>query len=143
MNLLKNMKASRQINATVAGTTSLAGSTLDMAGFEGVLFIAAIGTITATGVPALLAQGGNQSDGSDMANITNATSGAMTAGTDDNKIAMLDVYRPQKRYVRAVVTRGTANAVVDGVIAIQYGSRLDPPTQDATTVAKAVQVVGS
>jgi len=33
---------------------------------------------------------------------------------------VLDVYRPAKRYVRPVVLRATANAVIDGVIAIQY-----------------------
>jgi hypothetical protein len=42
------------------------------------------------------------------------------------------VFRPAERYVRAVVTRGTADAVIDGVIAIQYGARVLPATQDAT-----------
>jgi hypothetical protein len=40
------------------------------------------------------------------------------ADTDGNKCLVTDVFRPQKRYVRAVVTRGTANAVIDGVIAL-------------------------
>ena len=45
---------------------------------------------------------------------------------------MTDLFRPQKRYVRAVVTRGTANAVIDGVIALQYSPRVEPVTNDTT-----------
>jgi hypothetical protein len=56
------------------------------------------------------------------------------ADDDDNQIVGLDIYKPLKRYVRCVVDRGTQNAVVDGVIAIQYGARALPTTQDATTV---------
>jgi hypothetical protein len=37
--------------------------------------------------------------------------------------------------VRAVVTRGTANAVIDGVIALQYSSRAKPTTNDTTVKA--------
>jgi hypothetical protein len=39
---------------------------------------------------------------------------------------------PAERYVRAVVTRGTADATIHGVIAILYGPRVLPVTQDAT-----------
>jgi hypothetical protein len=45
---------------------------------------------------------------------------------------VLDIHRPADPYVRAVVTRGTADATIDGVIAIQYGARLLPTFQDST-----------
>jgi hypothetical protein len=48
---------------------------------------------------------------------------------------LLDVYRPAKRYVRPVVVRGTADAAIDGVIAILYGPEKEPPTADATVAA--------
>ncbi len=59
------------------------------------------------------------------------------ADDDDNKLAVLDVYRPQERYVRLVVNRATQNAVIDGVIALQYKGRKAPVTHDVTTVAGA------
>jgi hypothetical protein len=32
------------------------------------------------------------------------------------------------------VDRGTANAVIDGIIAIQYNANVEPVTHDSTTV---------
>jgi len=66
----------------------------------------------------------------DMANL--AGTAVSIADTEDNELLVLDIYRPAERYVRAVVTRGTADAVIDGVIAIQYGGRVLPASQDAT-----------
>jgi hypothetical protein len=51
-----------------------------------------------------------------------------------------DVFRAQKRYVRAVVTRGTANAVIDGVIALQYSARVQPVTNDSTVKATKLMI---
>ena len=58
------------------------------------------------------------------------------ADDDDNQLFACDVVRPQKRYVRAVVDRGTANATVDGIIAQQYGPKAIPTTQPATTTVE-------
>ena len=60
----------------------------------------------------------NLSDGADLAG-----SAVSIADSDDNKLLVLDIHRPAERYVRAVVTRGTADATIDGVIAILYGPR--------------------
>ena len=37
--------------------------------------------------------------------------------------------------MRCIVTRATANAVIDGVIAVQYRGRKGPAIQDVTTVS--------
>jgi len=135
LNLLKNIKVTRVLNAVAAGTTDQNSSILDMQGFDGVLFIAAFGTLTATQVTSLKAQQGAASDLSDAADLAGTATGPL-ADADGNKLLCLDVYRPQERYVRCVVDRGTANAVIDGVIAIQYaGSKL--PISQGTTVAFA------
>ena len=36
--------------------------------------------------------------------------------------------------LRCVVDRGTQNATVDGIVALQYEANKEPVTQDATTV---------
>jgi len=47
----------------------------------------------------------------------------------------LDVYKPALQYIFASLTRTTANAVVGGIIAIQYKAGNKPTTQDATVIA--------
>ena len=133
LNLGKSTKVSRPINSTTAGLTAINGSAVSMAGFDAIMFICAMGALTATQVTKLKAQGGALSDGSDAADITGAATAA-AADADSNKLLVLDVVRPQYAYVRPVVVRGTANAAIDGVIAIQYNIACRSPlqTQDST-----------
>lgn len=139
-NLLKDIKVTRVLNAVAAGTSNQNGATLDMSGWDGVLFIAAVGTLTSTQVTGLKAQQGNASNMSDAADLAGSAVGPF-ADADGNKALALDIYRPLERYVRCVVTRGTANAVIDGVIAIQYRGRKSPVTQDTTYIAANKQLV--
>jgi hypothetical protein len=129
-NLARNVKITRVLNAAAAGQTVQNGAVIDMANYEGVVFIAAFGTLASGAVTGLKAQQGLQSNLSDAADL--AGTALAIADTADNKLLVLDVFRPAKRYVRAVVTRGTADAVIDGVVAIQYGTRVLPATQDST-----------
>src|SRR5690606_20784853 len=101
MNLSKNVKITRVSNAVAAGTTDVNSSVVDMANFEGVLFVVAFGAITAGAVTSILAQQGAASNLSDAAALAN--SGVAVADDDDNQIFYLDIYRPQERYVRCVV----------------------------------------
>lgn len=133
-NLLKDIKVTRVMNAVAAGTSVQNGSVLDMSGWDGVMFIAQVGTLTATQVTGLKAQQGAASNMADAADLAGTAVGPLADG-DSNKCLVLDIYRPRERYVRCVVTRGTANAVIDGVIAIQYRGRKAPVTQDTTTIA--------
>lgn len=133
MNMSDSIKITRVMNAVAAGTTDQNSSVIDMEGFEGVVFIAAFGAITASAVTSIKAQQGEESDLSDAADLEGT--GISIADDEDNMLLVLDVFRPQERYVRCVVDRGTANAVIDGVIAVQYGPRTKPTTHDSTTVA--------
>lgn len=132
MNLLSNIKITRVANAAAAGTSAVNGSTIDMQGFDGVIFVAAVGTLTASQVTSLKAQEGDTA--SPTADLAGSLVGPL-ADADSNKLLVLDIYRPLKRYMRAVLNRATANAVVDGIWAIQYCGEKAPTTHDATTVA--------
>lgn len=145
-NLARIVTAVRSVNATAAGVTAINGTHVDMQGFDGVLFIMGVGTLSAGQVTALKAQGGAAVNDSDQADLVGAVSPNL-ADTDGNKMVFLDVYCPQQRYVRPVVLRATANAVIDFVIAILYqGAKLgyglaSSPALDATL--KSVTVVAS
>jgi hypothetical protein len=131
-NLSKNTKVTRVMNAQAVGTGNVNGTVLDMQGFESVEFILLANTIT-DGLLSIKAQEGAVSDGSDAADLAGTLTTLQNA--DDNKAAVLDIVKPVKRYVRPVAVRGGATgAVIDGIIAIQYGPRVEPTTNDATTV---------
>lgn len=135
--LATETKIVRTQNAAAAGTTSLkAAAGVDMQDYDGVLFVYALGTLTATQVTSLKAGAGAAADGSDAVDITGATTGNMADG-DSNKLLVLDVFRPQKRYVTPTLVRGTANAVVDGGWAILYRGKTKPAAIDST-VSKLV-----
>jgi predicted ribosome-associated RNA-binding protein Tma20 len=112
MNLFKEVKVTRVLDAAAAGTTDQESAVLDMQGFESVAFLVAFGEITASAVTSVKVQQGAASDGSDMADL--AGTGVTVADDDDDQCVLVEVHRPQERYVRVVVDRGTQNAVIDG-----------------------------
>lgn len=133
MNLGQRIKIARVLNATAVGTTTVGSSAVDTQGYDGVLFLAAFGTIT-DGTPSIKVRQGNLANMSDGADL--AGTGVPVAITDDNKVAAVDVFRPRERYVDLQIVRGGATgAVIDSVIAILYTGRKAPSVHDATVAA--------
>jgi hypothetical protein len=133
-NLLANVETIRVANSASAAQTEVDGTSVDMSGKIGVRFTAALGDVTTGSVLTLKAQGRDSSDDSwgDLSGSVTFTAGASDA---DNKVMILDVVRPETKFVRAVLTRTTANAVVDGVFADVYGDYWQPVEQGATVLA--------
>jgi hypothetical protein len=115
---------------SIAASSAANGAGVDMAGWDGVMFVLALGAID--GTQDMKAQ---SDDNSGFSSATDITGAAITqvAATGDNKLYILDVYRPGERYVRSVVTNGAgATADFQAVIAIRYrGSGRFPLTQHA------------
>lgn len=132
----KRLKVDGTNYTGAAGTSDLTSEPVDTQGYEGVRFIIGFGAITSTAVTSIKVRQGtasNMSDGADLAG-----SAITIADTDDNKIAITEIHRPQERYVDLVTDRGTANAVVDFLIVELYGARKYPVTQDATVISAEV-----
>lgn len=138
MSLTKNVKISRVSAAASAAQTAIESDILNMAGFDGVLFVALLGDVTTGSVLGLGAEQNDVNNGTGMAALTG--SAAFTAGASDadSKVLVLDVYKPRQQFVRAKLTRTTANAVVDGIIAIQYGAKSVPTAHAAAIIASAL-----
>lgn len=130
-NLLDEIKITRVMNAVAAGTSVQTSSEVDMQNWDGVQFVALFGTLTATQVTAIKAAQDVVTGMAGAADLLGTLVGPL-ADADSNKCLVLDIYRPQERFVRCVVNRATANAVIDGVIAIQYRGRVQPATQAAS-----------
>lgn len=127
-------RVQRSIDGTAAGTSDVNGASFDMAannGYDSVMFVAAVGVLTATQVTQMHAE--SSPDDSTFTDIVGSQTDAM-ADDDDDQLIVLEVIRPDERYIRPVLERGTANAVIDGVIAIGFNAKHEPTTHDATTV---------
>ena len=158
MNLLKNIKVTTVYTSTSAavGSTgpvaglSTAGSSggdsttktgipfgstgLDMAGYDGVVFIATVAGSSA-GLNFLRAAWSAVSSTDAITNFTNYekayVTGGASASTVYDKIA-LDVYRPVKRYIAAIVGVAATSEVVLDITAIQYRGSKAPITSVST-----------
>lgn len=112
----------------VSGTSAINGTGVDMAGYDGVAFVAQCGLSGSAGGFVLKAQ-----QDTDVAFGTAAdllgTAQTVTTGSAAKASGVLDVYKPKERYVRPVVTPdANANGAPLAVLAIRYGGRALPET---------------
>lgn len=133
--LSNGVKIESALATTTAGTSEVDGTTIDTAGYEGVLFVAKFGTAASGNT--LQAQQGAASDLSDAADLAGTS---VTVGTSD-ELVWLDLFRPQERYVRVQAERGTSSTV-DWGIALKYGAR-SQPVDNATAGTIAGEVHAS
>ena len=129
MNLIKNTKITTALDYA-SGTASRNGAILDMQGFEGVLMIVKFATIATSAVGDIHAEQDSASGGGTMADLTGTA--IAVADNDDHQIFIIDLYRPQERYVRAVVTKDASNAMAEEAIYLQYGAKELPIDNNVT-----------
>ncbi len=117
-------------DATVAGTSAVDSTALDMTGYDGVLFIVKLGTAAANNTAK-----GQEDTGSSMATVQDLLASKVSSSAVATlKTLVLDIQRPQKQWVRVEVARGTSTTV-DAIVAIQYKARNLPVAQAAASVA--------
>ena len=138
-NLLRDLKITRlTFDGTnylkTAGTTdSLDSDALDMADWDGVLFILTTGDNADTAVLTMEVEGCATSGGSYTEYDTDAASTFTCGATSgDYKQLAIDVYQPTARYLKVQTTRATANVVLQSLLAIQYNGKKLPVVQAVT-----------
>ncbi|BBO73343.1 hypothetical protein DSCW_07600 [Desulfosarcina widdelii] len=143
MNFSKEFKV-REVGAPVAAAddTDDNSDIVDMSGYEGVVFIGTVTDSVATGVATLTAEQNSTSSDAGMAALTGATATATCTTNDDlnNKTLILDVYRPRERFVQCVRTSGTANIAFGSLLAIPYGRRTLPGSDDDSNLQTTLVV---
>jgi len=138
MNLSKRTKVTVVSPAAAAAQTEIDSSIVDMAGYDGVCFLCLTGDVTTACVLTLTAEQNVLNSASGMATLTGSATFTAGATDADSKVLMLDVNQPRERYVRANLTRTVANAVVGGILALQYSAGNEPTTHDASVIASAM-----
>lgn len=138
--LYKNVEI-REVEAPVAAASNTDNNSdiIDMAGYEGVVFIVPIEDSAATGVATLKVEQNTANSDSGMAAISGASAAKTCTVNDDinGTLLVVEVYRPRERYVQAVCTSATANIAFGTMIAILYGARKVPITEHSTISTSA------
>lgn len=117
------IKITKVADHTAAGTTAVNSSSVDMANYEGVLFLTSFGT-AATDNSVNAAQSSDDSSFDDLL-------GTKTGATASDEDVWLDIYRPSDRYVRLEAVR-TTSSTLESIYAIQYGPK-KLPVDNTTT----------
>ena len=105
---------------------------MDTKSFRSITFLVLFGTIDPSAVTTCKLQQSSDDGSLDAYSDLTGTSIAV-ADDDDNQVVALEVDEPLKHYVRCVVSRGTADAVVDGIVALQYNADSEPVAHDGAT----------
>lgn len=143
--LSKRTLTKRQGANIAAGTSTQTFTTQSMVqggvAYNGVLCKVFLGDVTATAEAHLKAYQGTASDGTGKAALTGTAAQAAAGASDqDDKVLILDVYKPLDPYVTFELIRGVANVEVDAVEYVFYEPREEPVTQDST-VLSAVSLI--
>ena len=125
--LIDNVKVTT-VAPVATGTTTITGSALDMAGFDGALFIVRLGS-PATNNNLRVQQ--CDTTGGSYADLASSKVGDHATNTP----LIVDVYRPLEQFLKYQVTRGTTTTI-DSVVIIQYkGKGARPFSQPSGTAS--------
>ena len=113
-NFLSRQKLIKVADHSAAATTDVTTSIVDTAGFEGVVFFSSFGTADATNTVKVQQNSSNQTTG--MADLEGTS---VASGTTDEDV-IIEIHKPQERYVQAVFARG-ASSTLESVWACLYG----------------------
>lgn len=125
------------IAATAAGTTTINGTSqyIGAGQFASVRYVCVLGALTATQQTVLKIQGSN--DNATWVDLAGTHAGP-PADADSGYTLVSDAFQPGYAYVRPVVARGTANAVIQCVIGDYYLANVEPVTPDPTNAVTTV-----
>ncbi len=107
------------------GTSTITSSAIDMAGYDGALFIIRLGS-PATNNNIRISQ--CDTTGGSYAELT----GTLVGNHATDNPLVIDIYRPREQFLKYIVTRGTTTTI-DIVTVIQYNARNRPQTQASGT----------
>lgn len=119
--LTENCKLTKVSDHTTAATTDVTSSSVDMQGWDGVVFFTSYGTAAADN---LIHVEQSSDDGSSDTFADVAGSEVNASGTSDED-QFVDILRPEERYLRCIAVRGTSSTC-ESIWALQYRGRVAP-----------------
>ena len=138
MNLSKNVNVIQCLDYSAAGTEKKTSSIVDMAGYDGVMFIVGLGKLIDKGTLDAYCEQHDSNTTSGMSRVP----ASIAPLTVDSKMAELkqsciivDLFQPEKRYIQCNIDPKEQGAVILGITAIQYKGKVTPPIKDASVLA--------
>ena len=143
MNLSKNVKIDQILGYFAAGTTKRTSAILDMSGYEGVIFVAGLGTLVEAGTIDVFAEGDDENSTGSMAELAGTAAYTITAAAAalTYSCIVLDVYKPLERYIQCNITPASESAVILGITAIRYKGKMGPEAMTTPYPLKATMLV--
>ena len=126
MNLSKNVQIRTALDHA-EGSADRNGAEFDMQGFEGVLMVVKFGDIAGSATTTIKAQQDTATGMGSAADLEGT--GISVADDDDNQIFIIDLYRPQERFVRVVVDKDASHNTEEMAFYVGYGAHKLPVTQ--------------
>ena len=136
MQLVNEVKFDRIMDQQAGGVTEVNTSIIDTANYNGVNFCVILGNVVDNARIDVQCQGNNIESDIGMVNLNGAVASIESASGDANKIIILDVYKPMKRFIRLRIARTVQNSQIQAVIATKYEPRLKPIDQSGVKVSK-------
>lgn len=124
-NLLTDKKLVKVSDPTGAGTSDVTTDSVDMQGYEGVMFFSSYGTAATDNLPHLE----QSSDDASSDSFADLEGTEVNVSTSDEDV-WVEIWRPRERYVRAVFEVGTSSTLGD-IWALLYGAK-DIPVDNTT-----------
>lgn len=135
--LTDNVKLLKVSDAVTGGTSAVTSSAVDLqadGGWDGCLFLTSLGTAASNNI--MKAQQSDD-DGSTDAYSDLADSGVEVGASDEDQF--IDIREPAKRYLKAVISRGTSTTV-ENIWAILYRGRKLPFDNNLSGTILGVQL---
>ena len=111
------VKLTKVKDHSTADTTAVTSDGVDMTGYDAVLFLTSFGTANANNTVEIA-----QSDDDGSTDAYSDVTGTKVASGASDEDVWIDLQRPQKKWVRLEVARGTSSAL-ESIWAIQYKAR--------------------
>jgi hypothetical protein len=142
-NLMKDVKVTQVLGYYAAGTTKRTSDIVDMSGYDGVLFIAGLGTIIEAGTIDVFVESDSANATTYMEELAGTAAYTVTAAAAalTKSCILVDVYKPRERYLQCNITPAGQNAVILGIVAIRYNGRVQPELNTTPYPLKATALV--
>ncbi len=130
-NLFKNVRIDPALINTAAAATDENSTGFDMAGYEGIAFVAELGAIS-TGANVNLHAEMSTAVGGTYVDVKDSAAYFTSTQYDTTGVFLItDVYRPAKQFVRCYLDKADANSVTMGALAYRYRA-VDLPVGETT-----------
>lgn len=97
-------------SGVAAGTSVQTLASVDTLGYDGYRFMVLLGTLSSGQVTT--AAMNESADNATWTAVTGATTAGAVTASDAGKLLILEVFKPQMRYIQPIINRATGNAVI-------------------------------